>query len=87
MSFKKQYSKLLDTIERQITLYKLKLSYKFLEQRCIGIKYNTNYIDNGNLFFCFNFIFYNECSKPEFSEKRGKGGPGPPKVVVENELS
>ena len=41
----------------------------------------------GFLLFWLHYIFQDECKKPEFSEMRGRGGPGPPKGVIEKNLN
>ena len=41
----------------------------------------------GFFLFWLHYIFQDECKKPEFSEMRGRGGPGPPKGVIEKNLN
>ena len=41
----------------------------------------------GFLLFWLHYIFQDECKKTEFSEMRGRGGPGPPKGVIEKNLN
>ena len=41
----------------------------------------------GIFLFWLHYIFQDECKKTEFSERRGRGGPGPPKGVIEKNLN